>query len=108
MLPLLNRASYYICPINMGSGQKTRVADGFKSGLPVLCHEISSYGYEEMIDRGFLFFYHDKESFEKAFVDMIKSSYSQFDVYNAYEDCYGIKAGVKRISEILKKENIIF
>lgn len=107
MLPLLQKAGYYICPINMGSGQKTRVADGFKSGLPVLCHDISSYGYEEMTNRGFLFTYHDKESFEKAYVKMVSNHYSQLEVYNAYEYYFGVNAGVKRLIEILKKENIL-
>lgn len=107
MLPLIQRASYYICPINMGSGQKTRVLDGLKNGLAVLCHEKSAYGYEEIKEKGYLFTYNDKETFEKALVDMMNSSFSQLDVYNAYEACFSIKAGVKRLEEVLKKEDLL-
>ena len=44
MTPYLQRATCYICPVDLGGGVKLRVMDGLKSGLPVIAHKVSARG----------------------------------------------------------------
>lgn len=103
----LNKANYYICPINLGSGQKTRISDGLKSGMSVLCHEVSVYGYECIRDAGFIYPYNDMRTFKSALKQMITTQTDGQFVFNSYKNFFGLEAGVQRLSDILEKENVI-
>lgn len=104
---VIKKADYYICPINMGSGLKLRIMDGLKQGLPVLCHEASVPGYEDIADNNCLFAYHDEVSFITALRKMTSSDISSNNVYQTFRKFFSIEAGTKRLLCILQSENII-
>ena len=104
---LVQQASYYVCPINAGSGRKLRVLDGLKQGLPVLCHLISMSGYECMADNHCMFTYHDEQSFEVSLKKILASNASAEFIYQTYRTNFSIKAGVEKLRMILKKEALL-
>ena len=103
---VVQRADYYICPIFAGSGLKLRIYDGLKQGLPVLCHEVSAAGYEEIEYKHCLFTYRDKNSFSTSLRSMLSTVVSQEDVYNTYRKAFSLETGIKKLQEIIEKENI--
>jgi len=107
MAPLLKRASVYICPTDKGSGQKLRISDGLKSGLPVICHRNSLSGYEMMLDQEFLIPYDSVESFKNAVIKVFNKMPDKYAVYSAYEAFFSLEAGIARLNGILSSENLI-
>lgn len=104
---IVQQANYYICPIHVGSGRKLRVLDGLKQGLPVLCHEVASSGYEEIMSAGCLYSYHDEKSFSLALNEMLISHVSPDMVYKIFKETFSIERGVQKLSQILLQEKII-
>lgn len=104
---LVEKADYYICPINAGSGMKLRVMDALRNGIPVICHEVSTAGYEHILRSNGMFCYHDKASFAEALSTMIATSISPADVYQTYKDTFSLEAGTEKLRTILHEENII-
>ncbi len=104
---MVEQADYYICPINAGSGMKLRVMDALRNGLPVICHEVSTAGYEHILRTNGMFCYHDKASFAEALSAMIATSISPADVYQTYKDTFSLEAGTEKLRTILHEENII-
>lgn len=107
MLPLLQRASLYICPTDMGSGQKLRISDGLKCGLPVICHVNSLSGYEIMQEQSCVFTYNDTKSFSDALLIALSKMDKREDIMNAYNNYYSLEAGTNRIRKILSKESLL-
>ncbi len=107
MTVYLNKAKYYICPINMGSGQKTRISDGLKSGMPILCHKASVYGYETVKDAGYIFTYDDEKTLIESLKAMLISQIDGRNVFNAYSDFFSLNASVKRLKSILVQEMLL-
>lgn len=107
MKPLLSKAGAYICPINKGSGQKMRVSDGLKSGLPVICHDVSVCGYEKQVEDGFILPYHDKDSFAKSLKTVISTKYDGQAIFDSYLSFFGIEAATERLRGILNAENLL-
>lgn len=103
----VEQADYYICPINAGSGIKLRLMDGFKQGLPVLCHSISANGYEDFEHSGYLFPYNDENSFLAALRKMLSDKKPRQDIYNKYRDFFSVDSETERLKTILMLEKII-
>ena len=101
------KANYYLCPIFTGSGRKLRILDGLKQGLPVLCHAVSSSGYESISDCGCMFTYTDEQSFTSALQQMLTADIQPQQVYQAFKDTFSISNGTVRLRHILQQENII-
>lgn len=108
MEEVIVKADYYISPINMGSGQKLRIMDGLKQGLPVLCHEVSSYGYEEVAENNCLFAYHDEDSFMIALRKMLSTDINPNTVYQTFQKVFSLETGTQCLQDILHKEGIAF
>ena len=106
MAALVQQADYYICPINAGSGLKLRVMDGLRQGLPVLCHKISSHGYEALLNQNCLFAYNDEQTFVNSLHQMLSSSVTQNAVYQAFCDNFSLKTGINRLRQIMEQEKI--
>lgn len=102
MTPYLKKADYYICPIDCGGGLKLRIMDGLKMGLPVLTHQVSLRGYETMLNAGFVFSYKDQQSFEEGVRNLKNVTVDGFTIQNAYSNCFGYEAGVKKLESIIK------
>ena len=107
MLPLLYRASFYICPTDKGSGQKLRISDGLKCGLPVICHEKSLSGYEMISKDGHVITYKDVDSFKDAVKTVMEKRESRKGIYNAYYDFFSLESGTSRIKDMLKREGLL-
>ncbi len=41
----------YLCPTRLGGGQKLRIMDGLRNGLPVICHKVSARGYNSFVEK---------------------------------------------------------
>lgn len=61
----------FLCPARLGGGMKLRVMDGFKNGLPVICHSVSARGYGEFIRRGMCWRFENKAQFAAVFEEII-------------------------------------
>lgn len=107
MTELLQKANYYICPIYTGSGCKLRIMDGMKQGLPVLCHEVSSSGYECMIEKACMYTYRDEKTFRHSLQEMLNNPIEKEVVYHEFRNNYNIEVGCKKLRYILAKEHII-
>lgn len=100
---VIARAHYYICPINVGSGQKLRVLDGLKQGLPAIVHFVSARGYEDLVKKNIIFKYNDSITFLKAIDDIVSSQISSKTVYEEYLRFYSFEAGISKIKDALQK-----
>lgn len=101
MSAILNRAKYYICPVNCGGGVKLRVMDGFRIGLPALVHRVSARGYESLEGTS-LFVYDSPETFVKSLREMMATSGDSALRQEAYKARFSFEAGVERLRIILE------
>lgn len=104
---VVRRASVYISPINAGSGIKLRVMDGLKRGMPVICHKVSSVGYEALEKSGVLFAYDDEDSFKKALLQVVSKQFNANEIYSLYQREFSFMSGVNRLRTILSLEQLI-
>ena len=102
MEPILEAADCYICPTSLGSGIKLRVLDGLKWGLPVVAHNVSARGYEQMEETGCLLRYSDGPSFRAALTLLREKSIDKEKVLTAYRKIFSLEAGCKRLESILR------
>lgn len=100
MSVILNRGRYYVCPTCKGGGVKLRVMDGLRSGLPVLCHEVSARGYEPFFDV-MLFRYGDPGSFRTALDRMLAATPDVESALSCYRNAFSLEAGTKRLKELM-------
>lgn len=107
MRPLLKESDYYICPIDRGGGLKLRNMDGLKSGLPVLSHEVSVRGYENMVRAKCIYTYHDEKSFADSLTLMMDSDTPKDKILTCYNDEFSFHNGVCRLQTILRKYQFI-
>lgn len=101
MSDILRSSKYYICPISKGGGLKLRVMDGLRMGLPIVCHEVSTRGYEPMIEKGYVIPYENMKSFELALKKVLTLSYNRDEIISAYNKYYSFESGVRRLKEVL-------
>lgn len=101
MAAVLERARYYICPVNRGGGVKLRVMDGLRNGLPVLVHRVSARGYESLEGIS-LFVYDSPDSFVKSLREMLSVPGGAALRQEAYKARFSFEAGVKRLRNILE------
>ena len=104
---VVQEANYYICPINLGSGLKLRIMDGLKQGLPVLCHEVSIAGYEQIAAGNGLFSYQDETSFRTALQEMLSTDINPNDIFQLYKETFSLDTGIERLHDILTKEHYL-
>lgn len=103
MQPFLKEADYYICPTALGGGLKLRVMDGLKSGLIVICHQVSSRGYEEFINKNYLLVYDDVSSFKQCLEELFTIDYSKEKLRDIYNSLFSFEKGVERLKLLLNK-----
>lgn len=106
MQAVIRQADVYICPANTGGGMKLRVMDGLQLGLPVLCHKISSRGYEAFSESGILFTYTDTQSFKES-IQKIRNkfdnqAFNRASIIDQYISEFSFASGVKRLQSILE------
>lgn len=104
---VIEQADVYICPINVGSGIKLRVLDGLRHGRPVVCHEVSAVGYERLMEKGAMFSYMDKDTFEQCLERLKTNTVSPTAIYDTYRKEFSPEEALKRLGNILAEEKII-
>lgn len=102
MAVIVQKADYYICPIHAGSGLKLRIFDGLKQGKPILCHDISAAGYEELAANGYLFSYHDETTFNLALRQLTALQIKPEEVYQTFRNAFSLQTGIQRLEKIIK------
>lgn len=103
---IIQNCDYYICPTNLGGGLKLRVMDGFRNGLPVICHEVSARGYNEFINNKIMFTYSNKETFETACKEIKESTFNSTKIQELFYRNFSFDSGVKRLKDILSFNNL--
>lgn len=98
---------YYICPLHTGSGIKLRIMDALHIGLPVVAHEVSARGYENITDAGFMFVYSDKETFEIKIKELLNANIHRDEVKDSYMATFSYNAGKSRLEDILNEHGML-
>ena len=101
MDPIMEKASYYICPIHLGGGIKLRVMDGLKWGVPVVAHSVSARGYDAFGNVGCLLTYSNKDEFQNALLRLKKIHLTKAFVQKIYASHFSFESGVERMKKIL-------
>lgn len=104
---VIKQGDIYISPIFGGSGVKLRIMDGLKLGLPVLCHEASAKGYEDIVSQKCMFTYHDEETFKTSYKQLLASMPSREVVFDSYIHRFSFNSGTQRLCTILQKYNLL-
>lgn len=102
---VIQDASIFLCPTNVGGGLKLRIMDGLKNGIPVLTHSVSARGYETFFNKPFFKIYHDEISFKKGLTELLEYSGTKNtvqDIYSSYISSFGFESGCKRVREIMR------
>lgn len=102
MSVVLDRARYYICPVNRGGGVKLRVMDGLRTGMPALVHRVSARGYESL-DGLSVFTYDSPDSFVEAVWSMMTSTETAEHRQAAYRSHFAFESGVEHLRKIMAK-----
>ena len=106
MNEVINKADIYLCPTRLGGGQKLRVMDGLRLGLPVLTHACSERGYEDFKLSGSLASFSNADDFITALSQMCerlqKGLVNRETVRNQYAEIFSYEAGLSRIKRIFE------
>lgn len=102
MSVVLDRARYYICPVDCGGGVKLRVMDGLRTGMPALVHRVSARGYESLEGLS-VFAYDSPGSFVEALQSMLVSPETPEVRQAAYRARFSFESGVERLRKILSQ-----
>jgi len=100
---ILKNSDYYICPICFGGGLKLRVMDGLKWGLPVIAHKVSARGYDEFIEKGYMFSYYNEDNFKILLHKLISCNSIKHDVCKCYHEIFSFDEGIRRTKGIISE-----
>lgn len=103
---IVKLGNIYICPIYTGSGLKLRVMDALRLGLPVIAHDVSARGYEDIVNDGFMMTYADKSAFETALKNMIAADINHGMVSESYYSHFSLDAGRRRLGDVLDRHRL--
>lgn len=108
IISVIQKASIYLSPTDIGGGLKLRAMDGLKSGMPVLAHKVSARGYDMFLGKPYFRVYHDRYSFKQGLSDILKfvSGASVQDRVTICQDFYkffSYQAGTERVKKVLKE-----
>ena len=105
MSAVISSADIYLCPTRLGGGLKLRVMDGLRLGIPVITHSCSARGFDDIIEKGFMFVFEDEKSFKNIINEVVniikRGDINRSLVRKAYEEIYSYEAGTKRLSDTL-------
>lgn len=108
---LAAQSSIYLCPMDTGGGLKLRIMDGLRVGQPLLIHQRSARGYEMFIDCPFMKMYNNATSFKLGLSELQHWLHStpntQNQITQAYIEHFGFDAGLQRLSNILRLDNLL-
>lgn len=101
----VRKASFYICPTDIGGGLKLRAMDALKNGLPILVHSVSARGYDYFYDKPYFKTYDDQQSFEEGLLEILKylNEVENFSyiINRDFYKYFSYKSGMKRMRKAL-------
>lgn len=98
---IVRQSDIYLCPINTGSGIKLRIMDGLKEGMPIISHEVSTRGYEPLVEQGIIHQYNDIESFRLALKQVIATRIEPLQIYSMFQNYFSITHLTQEIQKAL-------
>jgi hypothetical protein len=106
MQQIICNGTIFVCPTRLGGGIKVRITDALKYGLPVITHSISSRGYLDYINAGYMYSYTTLEEFIYSLNRAINSitnnyTYSQA-IYDFYWSHNSLASDIKRIKSLIE------
>ena len=94
---LINTADIYLNPCSLGSGIKIRNFDGLRAGLPVVCHQGNSHGFENYSRDSFCT-YKCLESFNEA-IDTV--AFDREKVFQEYKIKNSLEVGIDKFNSLI-------
>ena len=64
------------------------------------------YGYESIESCGYMFSYHDEDSFTRSLSRLVSSQIPPAAIYKAFKEAFSLETGIEKLRTILKQENI--
>lgn len=105
MSEVIKDCGIFICPTNVGGGIKLRILDGLKLGMPILTHEISARGYNNLHCFDWFQIYNDSKSFEDGLSRIIREINDNHnlrqDILDAYVKYYSASNGDKVFRNVI-------
>ncbi|WP_323946584.1 glycosyltransferase family 4 protein [Aeromonas caviae] len=106
---LYRRSKYFICPVSLGSGMKTKIAEALSYGLQVIAHSDSTFGYEDAVESKVVIPVNDdfflstsnsimSLSYIVSFLEQ-QDRYLPLEVFNCH---YNINSGLGKIQKVLR------
>ncbi|MGL4632794.1 hypothetical protein [Aeromonas veronii] len=100
---IFSNAKFYLSTVSVGSGMKTKVAEALKFSLPVIAHEHSLIGYDDVIGKCYV------KSYSKAYelTDLILSDPFRYidslDIKKDFESYYTYNSVRIKLKGLLEK-----
>lgn len=108
---IINQASIFLCPTNVGGGMKLRLMDGLRCGVPILTHAISARGYDALFSEEYFKIYSNKKDFANGLGSLIKyvETYPDFkiEVVKKYRKLFSFETGVEKVRLLMNKISAI-
>lgn len=96
----------FLCPTNVGGGIKLRILEGLKMGMPILTHEVSARGYNDLHKYNWFQIYNDEDSFVNGLSVITKEIKNngnlRWEIFNVYKDHYSASKGDYRFTQAMK------
>lgn len=105
MSDVIEDCGIFICPTNVGGGIKLRILDGLQLGMPILTHEVSARGYNNLHCFDWFQIYNDSKSFQDGLYKIINEINHNHnlrqDILDAYNKYYSASNGDKIFQEAI-------
>lgn len=98
---IINDATLYINPTFSGSGLKLRNIDPLKLGIPILAHQKSCAGYEELLDNC-IWQYNSNSDFDKQLGYILNRKFQRIELQNFFYSTFAYEKAYHRMKDIIK------
>lgn len=103
MQEIVASCDIYLCPTRLGGGQKLRIMDGLRNGLPIICHKISARGYNVFTEKSMCLTYTTPSEFIQCINKTISNLESNILNKNSIKSFYLENMGYIQKVNFLKK-----
>lgn len=88
MSELFTNAEFYLSPVSVGSGMKTKIAEAMKFSLPIVAHKHSLIGYEDIQGKEYLVEYQNIEEIIRSLNDLDFRNISRSEILSDFKKFY--------------------
>lgn len=105
---VISSASIFLCPTRLGSGMKIRILDGLRAGLPVIAHNVSARGYNNIIESGIMRPFSTPDEFINAVRHYRQltgnGTITSENIKKTYVDIFSHESGINRLRNALNND----